>query len=181
MSERGRTAGAWRLRSLRVNFPHGPLSLALPPLGLPFTDVAAIPGELPSPIRAARGGLARSAASATRFGVALSGHLASPATWVGLDDVGLHRSMLSAILIRRPRHAPCRPECSTAEYEHPEIPFLGFSSRESLARRRRLKRDASRSILTWPLRRRLLPNDPGSRSSNGVSSEDFRTGSDRHG
>jgi hypothetical protein len=40
-------------------------------------------------------------------------------------------------------------------------PFQGFSSIRNLAHHSRPKRDPSRTILTWPLRRPSLPSDAG--------------------
>jgi hypothetical protein len=43
------------------------------------------------------------------------------------------------------------------------------------------KRDTSRTVFTWPLRRRSLPPGAGCVPSSRGSSEDFRTGLDPHG
>jgi hypothetical protein len=99
----------------------------------------------------------------------------------------------------------CQPLCAGDATKHlsdPSVvtesrqrknPFRSFSSLRSLAHHSRPKRDPSRTILTWHLRRHSLPSDASfvplrlfgmpERASLVLesSSEDFRTGSDPPG
>lgn len=62
------------------------------------------------------------------------------------------------------------------------IMFPGFQQARELDPPSPPKRDTSRTISTWPLRRRSLPPDPGCVPRDGPSSsEDFRTGLDPPG
>ena len=55
-----------------------------------------------------------------------------------------------------------------------------FTRNERLAHNRRLNRDSSRSIVTWPLHHGPLPDHPGCIPRKAGSSNDFCTGTDPH-
>jgi len=130
-------------------------------LGLPFAVVAATPEELPSPRRRGPGGTSAFRRVDLSFRLSLIGRRYRPGrvgrvgrrgTFTGqcrqplcAGDIAKHLSGPPTLTVSGPR----------------ENPFQGFSSRRSLAHHSRSKRDPSRTILTWPLRRHLLPSDAG--------------------
>ena len=145
----------------RDNCPRGPPRRIILPLGLPIATVVATPEELPSPSRRRPGGTSAFRRFHRPFRLSLIGRHYRPGH-VGRDgrrgtftgqccqplcagDAARHLSDPSIITVLRSR----------------KIPFRGFSSSRSLAHHSRPKRDPSRTILTWPLRRPSLPSDAG--------------------
>lgn len=145
-----------------VNCSHGSGVALLLPLGLPFPAVAGTPGDAAIP-KAEASGEDFSAPPRKRPVSALPYRSALPVRPRGSHGTtwDFHRSVLSAIVCGRPRQSSRRTarrnRVSTREESFPRLlqePELGLPPAP--------KRDASRTILTWPLRRRLLPDDPGS-------------------
>lgn len=88
--------------------------------------------------------------------------LVRPHAVVDRDDVGLHRSVLLAVLSRRPRQTPRRSFSSNRvarKGKGGSLPML--QQMTELGIPPWPKRDASRTISAWPLQRPALPWDSG--------------------
>ena len=128
-------------------------------MGLPFATVVATPEELPSPRHRRPGGPPCSAALSSRFGQGLISSRYRP----GREGRDRRRGTFTG--------QGCQPLCAgdaTRHLSDPSVvtesrqrknPFQSFSSVRSLAHHSRPKRDPSRTILTWHLRRHSLPSD----------------------
>jgi hypothetical protein len=161
LSERGPDDGDRAPYLWRGSCPHGLPRWIILPLGLPIATVAATPEELPSPRRCDPGGTSAFRRVDLPFRLSLidrcyqpghRGRVGRRGTFTGqccqplcAGDIAKHLSDPSTVAVLRSR----------------KNPFQSFSSIRNLAHHSRPKRDPSRTILTWPLRRHSLPSDAG--------------------